>query len=322
MSAARSPATPARRASWPVALIGCAVVVVVMAWIPSTSGAHVPGSSAVGTGAENRRALEITDGDPTAPVGEMISLGYHHVLDGADHLLFLLALLLPAPLIATAGRWRPSTEGPLSTLTAVLEVVTAFTLGHSITLLAAALGWVTVPARPIEILIAASVGVAAINAVRPMARRGEAAIAAGFGLVHGLAFAGILSDLGLAGSASLASLLAFNFGVELAQLSAVALVFPSLYLLSRTRFYPTVRVTGACLALAAATGWGLDRAGALANPLAGVEAVAIGHLWLIVVGLAGLAGAAWIAGPSPAGPGRADLPDLGPRLGEESQAPD
>ncbi len=95
--------------------------------------------------------------------------------------------------------------------------------------------------------------------MRPLAVRGEAIIALGFGLVHGLAFAGILADLGLSGTTSLVALLAFTVGIELAQLTCVALVFPSLYLLSRTPLYPAVRVAGATFALAAATGWGLVR---------------------------------------------------------------
>jgi HupE / UreJ protein len=125
---------------------------------------------------------------------------------------------------------------------AVLRVVTAFTVGHSITLIAAALGPITVPSRPVEVLIAASVAVAAVHAIRPPAARGE--------------------------------------------------VIPSLYLLSRTRFYPAFRVAGASLALAAATGWGLDRLGALDNPLGAIEAAAAAHLTSIVALLAGLAIAA------------------------------
>ena len=108
--------------------------------------------------------------------------------------------------------------------------------------------------------------------------------------MHGLAFAGILSDLGIDGTTSLLSLLAFNVGIELAQLTCVALVFPSLYVLSRTRFYPAFRVAGASLALAAATGWGLDRARcAGATRSARVEDAAVAHLSSIVLLLAGLA---------------------------------
>jgi hypothetical protein len=175
----------------------------------------------------------------------------------------------------------------------VLAVVTAFTVGHSLTLVASALGWVTAPSVPVEVLIAVSVGVAAVHALRPLARRGEVLVAGGFGLVHGLAFAGILTDLGLEGTTSVPALLAFNVGVELAQLLTVALVFPSLYVLSRTRWYARVRVTGALVALVAATTWAADRLGWFADPLAGVEETLVAHPWWVVAALAVLAAVAW-----------------------------
>ncbi|SFU06411.1 HupE / UreJ protein [Geodermatophilus amargosae] len=235
---------------------------------------------------------EAAGGGISTGLPDMVGHGLHHVLEGADHLLFLLTLLLVAPLAVTAGRWQRRV-GLAATLRRVLAVVTAFTVGHSLTLIASALGWVSVPGAPVEVAIAASVGVAAVHAMRPLARRGEVLIAAGFGLVHGLAFAGILTDLGLDGSASVSALLAFNVGVELAQLLTVALVFPSLYVVSRTRWYPALRRTGAVLALTAATGWALDRLGILANPLAGAEEAVIAHPGYVVAALALLAASCW-----------------------------
>jgi hypothetical protein len=176
----------------------------------------------------------------------------------------------------------------------VLHVVSAFALGHSTTLALATFGVVHAPSRLVESLIALSILVSAVHALRPLVPRGEVAIAAGFGLVHGLAFAGILTGLGLDGSASVPALLAFNVGVELAQLLTVALLFPSLYLASRTRWYPALRIAGAVAALAAATGWVLDRLGVLANPLAGVEEAVIGHPWSVVTGLALAAAGCWL----------------------------
>lgn len=240
-------------------------------------------------------------------LADMVGYGLHHVLEGADHLLFLVTLLLVAPLVVSAGRWRRR-DGVVATGRRVLGVVTAFTIGHSLTLIASALGWVSLPSAPVEVLIAASVGVAAVHAMRPLARRGELVIAGLFGLVHGLAFAGILADLGLDGSPSLLALLAFNVGVELAQLLTVALLFPSLYLASRTRAYPAFRVIAASVALAAAAGWALERLGVVDNPLAGVEDAVIGHPWFVVAGLALVAVGCWGLfrgggrGQQPAGP--------------------
>ncbi len=256
-------------------------------------------------------SLQIGD---VADVGlaDMVGLGLSHVLQGADHLLFLLTLLLVAPLVAVAGRWQRR-DGVVPTVRRVLSVVTAFTIGHSLTLIASALGWVSVPSAPVEVLIAASVAVAAVHAMRPLARHGEELIAGGFGLVHGLAFAGILADLGLDGSTSVLALLAFNVGVELAQLLTVALVFPSLYLASRTRFSRPVRLAGASIALAAATGWALDRLGVLDDPLAGAEDAVLAHPWYVVVGLAvaavclRLADRGTPAGGVDAGEGRCDV---------------
>ncbi|WP_432488606.1 HupE/UreJ family protein [Kineococcus sp. SYSU DK018] len=219
---------------------------------------------------------------------DMVGYGYQHVLEGADHLLFVLTLLLVAPLVAVGGRWRRR-DGAASTARQVLAVVTSFTAGHSLTLIASALGWVSLPSTPVEVLVAASVGVAAVHAIRPVAPRGEVLIAGAFGLVHGLAFAGILTDLGLQGVTSVPALLAFNVGVELAQLATVALLLPCLHLASRTRAYPVLRLACALVALAAAAGWVLERLGVVPSPLAGVEEVLIAQPWWVVAGLAAVA---------------------------------
>lgn len=244
---------------------------------------------------------------PAHAFGAMVRFGFVHVSEGADHMLFLLVLLLPAPLIASARAWVPSDKAARP-FWRLLHVVTAFTIGHSITLMASAFGWVNVPGRPVEILIAVSVAVGAIHAIRPLVRGGEPVIAGTFGLVHGLAFAGLLSGFNLGTGAAVTSLLGFNVGVELAQLAAVALVFPSLWLLSRTRVYPRVRVGGGILALVAATAWGLDRAGALDNPLAGVEGWIVGNPLLVAGGLAVAAAATWYAGNQAANTGAEPQP--------------
>jgi hypothetical protein len=221
-------------------------------------------------------------------IGAMVGQGFRHVHEGADHLLFLIMLLIPAPLVAAGHRWV-SGRTLRGSLWAVVRVATAFTIGHSITLVAAAMQWVVFPSRPVEVLIAVSVGVAAVHGLRPLVRGGEDLIAVGFGLVHGLAFAGILADLGLDGSASWPALLGFNLGIELAQLTVIALVYPSLYALSTTRWYAAVRLVGATAVLVAAVGWALDRLGILANPLAPVESAAVAHPLVLVVALAALA---------------------------------
>jgi hypothetical protein len=185
-------------------------------------------------------------------------LGMRHIAEGTDHLLFLLALLLPAPLLASGSRWAGFAGGRRSLLR-ILKIVTAFTLGHSITLALAALGFVRVPSRPIEVMIAVSILVSAIHALRPLFPGKEAGIAAFFGLIHGLAFAATLGELGLGRWERVAGILAFNLGIETMQLIVVTAIIPSLVLMSRTRAYLSVRTGGALFAGFASVGWIAER---------------------------------------------------------------
>lgn len=156
----------------------------------------------------------------------------------------------------------------------LLLIVTAFTVGHSLTLLLGSLGWVRLPAQPIEVLIAVSILVSAGHALRPLFPGREAYVAAGFGLVHGLAFADTLANLHLDAGPMALSILGFNLGIEAMQLVVIALTIPWLMLLSRTPAYPTVRLSGALLAAVAAVAWVAERVTGQRNGLAeGVERV-------------------------------------------------
>ncbi|WP_233454721.1 HupE/UreJ family protein [Hymenobacter negativus] len=200
----------------------------------------------------------------------MVGLGVRHIAEGTDHLMFLLVLLLPAPLLLTkGGRWGRF-GGVRYSLVRLLKVVTAFTLGHSLTLLAGALGWLRLPSQPVEILIAVSILVSAAHALRPLFPGREAWVAAGFGLVHGLAFASTLAELHLPAGPMALSILGFNIGIELMQLFVIALTVPWLILLSRTPSYAAVRVAGAILAAVAAGAWIVERSSGQANLFAGV----------------------------------------------------
>jgi HupE/UreJ protein len=161
--------------------------------------------------------------------------GVHHIASGADHIAFLLALLLPAVLIGGAA-WQPA-PAFRPVLREVLRVVTAFTIAHSLTLSLAALGFVHVPSRLVESLIAFSVLVCALVNLWPAAPRLGAAFAFGFGLVHGLGFASALSDLGSDAGTRLATLFGFNLGVELGQLALVALFLPPAFGLRASVLY-------------------------------------------------------------------------------------
>lgn len=214
----------------------------------------------------------------------MYRLGIRHIADGTDHLLFLLALLLPAPLLAVGSRWTQS-AGVRQSLLRIMKVVTAFTVGHSLTLVLAAFGFIHVPSRPIEVLIAVSILVSALHALRPLFPGREAAIAAFFGLIHGLAFASTLGELGLARWERVAGIFGFNLGIETMQLTVVAATMPSLILLSRRRAYSALRIGGALFAVYASVGWIAER---LLDVHASVDVVVNNvaqHAVLIALGL-------------------------------------
>lgn len=146
---------------------------------------------------------------------DYVTLGFSHILAGLDHLLFVFGLLLlvrgPRMLVAT---------------------ITSFTLGHSVTLTLAALGWVRYPTGLVELAIAASLVVLAVEisgarrqrTSRSRLSRHPWALALGFGLLHGFGFAGALQQVGLPGDALPLALATFNLGIELGQLAFVAAV--------------------------------------------------------------------------------------------------
>jgi hypothetical protein len=213
-------------------------------------------------------------------VASLFRLGMRHIAEGTDHLLFLLALLLPAPLLAAGSHWA-GFAGTRHSLLQILRVVTAFTIGHSITLALAALDFVRAPGRPIEVLIAVSILVSAIHALRPLFPGSEAIIAAFFGLIHGLAFAATLSQLGLGRWERVAGILSFNLGIETMQLLAVAAILPSLVLMSRTRSYAILRIAGALFASFASLGWIAERLLGVRNLVDTVVDSAAHHgLWI------------------------------------------
>jgi len=191
-------------------------------------------------------------------VPSMFRLGMRHIAEGTDHLLFLIALLLPAPLLAVRSHWAEF-GGVRHSLIQILRVVTAFTLGHSTTLALGASGLISLPERPVEVLIAVSILISAAHALRPLFPGLEPFIAAGFGLIHGLAFATTLQNLGVGPWQRIASILGFNLGIETMQLIVVATILPSMIILSRTFAYTAFRFTGALFAGFASLGWIIER---------------------------------------------------------------
>jgi len=242
-----------------------------------------------------RQSVPVPAAGPTATSGFLASLqlGVEHIRTGADHLLFLLMLLLPAPVLAQARRWVPR-DDPGRASWRVVHVVTAFAVGHSLTLALGAVGLVHLPTRLVEAGIALSVLVAAVHATRPLVRRGEVLIAGTFGLLHGLAFAALVDQQGLGRGSIVVDLLGFNVGIEIAQLLVVVLVMPSLWVLSRTGAYAAIRTTAAGAGVVFAAAWLMERTGLLSdNPLEPASDLVVGSPLLLPAALALAAGLAW-----------------------------
>ncbi|MCA8953570.1 MAG: HupE/UreJ family protein [Planctomycetes bacterium] len=187
----------------------------------------------------------------TAPVAgfgqaaRFFAFGVEHILLGFDHLAFLLALLL-------AG----------VTLRRAVATITAFTVAHSLTLVAAATGLLGLPSTFVEATIAASIVWVAVQNLRPAAGGGMPhrwPLAFGFGLVHGFGFASVLADLEIGGGSGLLPLLTFNLGVELGQLLFAAVVVPLLWLGARAGRGARVRVAGSVLVGIAGVVWLAER---------------------------------------------------------------
>jgi hypothetical protein len=189
-----------------------------------------------------------------------VTEGIHHIWTGYDHLLFLLALLLPAVLRRRDRRWVP-VEQLRTALVEVLKVVTAFTAAHSITLSLAALGFLSLPSRVVESAIAASVVLAALNNLWPVVGADRWLAAFALGLLHGFGFSSTLADLGLARATLLPTLIGFNCGVEIGQAAVVAIFVPIAFFLRRRRIYEVgaLRFGSVLIAIVAAL-WLVERA--------------------------------------------------------------
>ncbi|MEM7218763.1 MAG: HupE/UreJ family protein [Pseudomonadota bacterium] len=162
--------------------------------------------------------------EPLAVLADYFVIGAEHIVFGWDHLLFVIALVL-----LVRGSWP------------VVKAATAFTIAHSITLVATILGYTGIPSRPVEALVALSIVFLAVEVAivlrqperRTLTQRFPWAAAFGFGLVHGFGFAGTLADIGLPQTQLAVALFSFNVGVEAGQLLIVAITLALLRWLAR-----------------------------------------------------------------------------------------
>jgi HupE / UreJ protein len=167
------------------------------------------------------RELSTGNSGLLSSAGRFVALGVEHILLGLDHVLFLVALLIGA-----------------RSFGAVVKLATAFTAAHSVTLALAALGWVHVSPEIVEPLIALSIAYVAADTIVGGDARHRLPIVFGFGLLHGLGFAGTLSFADDVDGRLLASLATFNVGIELGQALIVLALFPLLLLVRRFRWSP------------------------------------------------------------------------------------
>jgi hypothetical protein len=173
--------------------------------------------------------LHVHAGDEAGLVA-WIAAGVAHIWDGRDHVCFVLALLLVVMLVRHDGQW--ATRAPLAMLRHTATIITAFTIAHSLSLIAASLGWVSLPSRLVESLIAFSILYTALENIAKPDVRWRFVLTFGFGLMHGLGFASVLQVM-LPPDHVIGPLLGFNLGVELGQLVIVVIALPLAWLCAR-----------------------------------------------------------------------------------------
>jgi len=195
--------------------------------------------------------LAATQTPAQSSFAEFYRMGIEHILTGYDHLIFLAGLLIVC-----------------LSLRSCLIIITAFTLAHSITLILATLKWVSIPGNLVEMAIAGSIMFVGIEnlwrARRNHEPQGRWILTFGFGLIHGMGFAGALLGAGLpsSGVQLIVPLLAFNLGVETGQLAIAAIVLPCFLWLRKYTWFTARVVPGiSILVVVAGLYWLLERIG-------------------------------------------------------------
>jgi hypothetical protein len=211
----------------------------------------------------------------------MFWLGVAHIKEGTDHLLFILTLLLPACLLVNNRKWAEY-GGLKHSIFKLLKIVTAFTIGHSITLLIGVFNVVKFNIQIIEVLIAFSILITAIHAIKPLFYNKELFIAIGFGFIHGLAFSQTLQNLHLSTNEMLLSVAGFNVGIEIMQLFVILLIIPSFIMMSQTHYFKFIKNTLASFVVFIAAGWILERISHKTNFIVQSAEIILVYTFLII----------------------------------------
>jgi hypothetical protein len=214
---------------------------------------HVAGQTAI---VRDARPVRLALDEATS-FASFVKEGVWHIWIGLDHIFFLLCLVLPAVFQRRTQRWAAA-DSLRDVAREVFEIVTAFTLAHSITLVISAIGLVVLPSRFVETAIALSVVAAALNnLLRTVDARWAVAFA--LGLLHGFGFSSVLVDLGLPSNELIGALLGFNLGVELGQAAIVVVLLPVLFLIRRTLVYQALLWAGSASVALIAMLWSYQR---------------------------------------------------------------
>jgi hydrogenase/urease accessory protein HupE len=226
----------------------------------ATPGANTNQSTPLSTGAA------LANSSQWSTLKDYFLLGVHHLLEGYDHLAFLLALVLPLQLLLrwpgrkTSPELLNSATGKRNVWRTLLLTITAFTVGHSITLILATLGLTSASPSWVEPMIAASIAVTAFLNIRPVPWVRVDVLALLFGMIHGYGFAGLMLEAAAPTGLLPWALAGFNLGVEAGQLIAVsAWVLVSQPLLNRSWYAPVVVRGGSALLILLATWWFYQR---------------------------------------------------------------
>lgn len=170
---------------------------------------------------------------------EFLKEGIIHIFIGYDHILFLLSLLLTSVLVYKNKVYSVE-DSFKKTLFSTLKIITAFTLAHSLTLTLSVLGYISMESWMIEAVIALSIVIAAFNNIVVFMYKRLWVFIFIFGLIHGMGFATVLTELGLSTELKVLSLIGFNIGVEVGQVMIILLVVPLLFSIRKWSYYKVV----------------------------------------------------------------------------------
>ncbi len=224
---------------------------------------------------ETQQRLSFTGLSIWRGISALTMLGLWHIWTGWDHILFLVALILPAVVrrksvakqLSSLQHKVPAGYSTVwlpvryfkPTFWYIIAIMSSFTVAHSLTLGLVALDILRLPDVFVESVITISVALAAWHNISPIFNHKEWVVAFIFGLFHGFGFAGALANLGMQDSYLLLSLLGFNLGVELGQLIIIVLLLPILFMLRKYSIYPRLITWGSVALLLIAIFWGIEK---------------------------------------------------------------